>query len=141
MFATKESVNALEARRRELKMSRATLARRSGVSMPTIFRLLTAEDGLENAHLRCVLAIAKALEMVIRFDPDDPVEPLRFRPKRTADVVMEKEAKHKAERLVGMVQATSGLEGQAVSPATVKRMVRRTTCELVAGSPRRIWSD
>ena len=141
MFATRKSVNALEARRRELKMSRATLARRSGVSMPTTFRLLTAESGLENASFRSVLAIAKALDMTIRFDPDDPEEPLRFRPKKPADVVMEKEATLKAKRLVAIVQATSGLEGQAVSAATAKRMIKKTTSELVAGSPRRIWSD
>jgi transcriptional regulator with XRE-family HTH domain len=141
MFATQDHANALEARRRELKMSRASLARRSGVSMPTVFRLLSAPAGLENASLRCVLAIAKALDMVIRFDPEDPVDPLRFRPKVPVDVVMEREAKRKAERLVAMVQATSGLEGQAVPQATVRSMVRKTTCELLAGSARRIWSD
>jgi len=141
MFATQGHANALEARRRELKMSRAALARISGVSMPTVFRLLSAPAALENASLRSILAIAKALGMAIRFDPEDSVDPLRIRPKEPADVVMEREAKKKAERLVAMVQATSGLEGQAVSPATVRGMVRKTTCELIAGSPRRIWSD
>jgi transcriptional regulator with XRE-family HTH domain len=131
--------HGLEVRRRELKMSRAALAQRSGVSAPTVYRILAG--GLDNAHFRYVLAIARALGMTIHFDPTDESEPLRFQAKPDAYTLIEKEATRKAERLVGMVQATSGLEGQAVDPETARGMVRQTAAELIAGSRRRLWSN
>ncbi len=139
MRANKPISRVLEARRRDLKMSRAALAQRSGVSAPTVYRILSG--GLENAHFRYVLAIARALGMAMHFDPTDESEPLQFQPKPDAYTLIEKAATQKAERLVGMVQATSGLEGQALAPAIARGMIRQTAAELMAGSRRRLWSD
>jgi transcriptional regulator with XRE-family HTH domain len=139
MTANQVASNALEARRRELKMSRACLAHRSGVSAPTVYRILAG--GLENAHFRYVLAIARALGMSIHYDPIDKEEPLRFRPRIDASALVRQEARRKAKSLVRMVQATSGLEGQGVDSIAEKNMVRQTVAELMAGSRRRVWSE
>ena len=49
-------------------------------------------------------------------------------------------ARNKARKLVGMVEGTSGLEGQAVSKVDYESMVDRTYHELLAGTNRRLWS-
>jgi hypothetical protein len=54
--------------------------------------------------------------------------------------VREQQAWKKARKLVGMVQGTSALEGQAVSEAAYQAMVERTYHELLAGSNHRLWS-
>jgi hypothetical protein len=57
-----------------------------------------------------------------------------------ADELLEREARQKAERLVGMVQGSAALEGQGLDEATRERMIQRTVHELLAGSRRKIWA-
>jgi transcriptional regulator with XRE-family HTH domain len=116
----------LEIIRRKLGMSRAILARRSGVSLPTVTRILSGKD--TSAHYRNVLAIAVALGVDFRIDVD-------------VEKVRERQARKKARRLVGDVQGTSALEGQAVDRKTYLEMVRRTCHELLAGPRRRLWGE
>ncbi len=40
-----------------------------------------------------------------------------------------------------MVQGTSALESQAVDAATYQRLIEKSVHELLAGSPRRLWSN
>ncbi len=123
-----EILRKLDARRKKLGMSRAIVAKRSGVPMTTVQRILSAGEprpGLSN-----VLAIAEVLGVPLSFDVSSGIDELR-----------ERQARQKAERLVKMVQATSGLEGQAVDAETVERMVRQTAHELLAGPTRRLWDD
>jgi transcriptional regulator with XRE-family HTH domain len=117
----------LDARRRLLKMSYAALAKRSGVSAPTVYRILSGKD--EAASLANVLALARVLGMDLKLEEKIPIEGIQ-----------EKEAQRKAEQLVKMVQGTSGLEGQAISPKKFRQMVRQTIHELLAGSKRKLWS-
>jgi transcriptional regulator with XRE-family HTH domain len=131
-------MNRLEERRRELKISQATLAARSGLSLPTVFRLLSGKLDVVHSRLENVMALAGALEMCFAFDPD--TRELRFTVKRTAETVLNREARRKAARIVSVVQATSALEEQGVDEPTQRRMERQTMHELLAGSPRRIWS-
>ena len=121
------SPNHLEDRRRELGMSLLTLSRRSGVPVPTLYRIL--HDGLEHASFSNVRAVANALGVDLEFTPSD------------VDDFLEQQAKSKAERLVRIVQGTSGLEEQAVDAAAVRKMTKRTVRELLVGSKRRLWSD
>ena len=119
-------LSAFETRRQALGMSIEALAKRSGVSRTTVHR--TLNGGV--ATLPHLVAIAKAmgLELGIR----STVEPEKFK---------QQAARRKAERLVGMVQGTMGLEAQAVRATCVKQMVEQTVRELLVGSKRKLWSE
>src|SRR5229473_2021469 len=89
--------NTLAQRRRSLGMTLAELAQRSGVSLPTVHRILSGKTGA--ASHRNILAVAKALGMDLRAEPVVKASQLRRR-----------QAGEKAKRLMAMVQGTSGLE-------------------------------
>ena len=118
----------LNKRRQELGMSYSVLARKSGVSQATVVRILSGE--YPAASFGNVAAIAEALGMHIQFTATTRVEDLR-----------EQQARAKAERLVRMLQGTSGLEGQALDEDALKRMEKKTVHELLAGSNHRLWND
>jgi transcriptional regulator with XRE-family HTH domain len=118
----------LERRRRELGMTYVTVATRSGVSLPTVQRILSGDR--HNSSFANVMAIAHALDMTIKFQSQIPTDELR-----------EKQAAKRARQLVGLVQGTSGLEGQAIDKNTFEKMVRQTVHELLAGSQRKLWAD
>ena len=120
-------IHDLNKRRRRLGMSRADVARLSGVSVPTVQRILGKQD--HDATLSNLLAIAEALGLGLDIRPDAKVAALR-----------EQQARRKAERLVGMVQGSSALEGQAVDQDTYERMVKQTVHELLAGPNRKLWA-
>jgi hypothetical protein len=109
-------------------MTYKTLAKRSGISMPTVVRILSSKD--PHASFGKVSAIAQALALAVVFQPT-----------ATAQEVKEAQAEKKARRLVGLVQGTSGLESQAVAPPELEMMVRQTAHELLAGPPRNLWSS
>lgn len=127
MDTPKSNLQLMNLRRKELGMSYAALADRSGVSSPTVHRILSGRH--EGARYSNVLALADALGVSLRIDAETPIE--RFR---------QQNARRKAQRLVGMVQATSALEGQAVRDDTVDGMVLRTVHELCAGPSRKLWA-
>jgi hypothetical protein len=54
--------------------------------------------------------------------------------------IREQQAEAKAQELVGMVQATCGLESQAVDQEHIDEMVRQTVHELLAGPNRKLWA-
>jgi hypothetical protein len=115
-------------RRRKLLMSYVALAKRSGVSMPTLVRTLSGRN--PGVSFETVLAIATALGMVVKLEQEIDATQLR-----------EQQAQKKARRLVGIVQATSGLEAQAVSSDVLGEMTQQTVFELLAGSGRRLWNE
>jgi transcriptional regulator with XRE-family HTH domain len=108
-------------------MTLDALAERSGVSLPTVQRVLAGDQA--RASLPSVLALADALEMRLDLEP-----------RSDADEVLDREARRKAERLVGMVHGSAALEGQGLDEPTRERMIQRTVHELRAGSKRRIWA-
>jgi transcriptional regulator with XRE-family HTH domain len=116
----------LNQRRKDLGMSYQALARRSGVSMPTVVRILMGRN--PQASFGNVSAIAQALGMTVSIEPTHSPQDVR-----------ERQAQTKARKLVGIVQGTSGLEAQAVDPDRLESMTRQTVHELLAGSPRRLW--
>ena len=117
----------MERRRKSLKMSRPVLARRSGVSLPTVNRILSGGD--ERATYASLRAIARALGMDFELKSIASEQDLA-----------EQEAHAKAEEIVRMVQGTSALESQAVGRETYIQMIRQTVHELMAGPRRRLWS-
>jgi transcriptional regulator with XRE-family HTH domain len=117
----------LDLRRRKLGMTYEVLAKRSGVSMPTIVRTLTAKN--PQVSFENFLAIAEALGTAVRMEAED------------IDQLLEQQASKKARHLVGMAQGSSGLEAQAVGSRDLDHMTRQTIHELLAGSRRRLWGD
>lgn len=126
MSRSRSQFLALDNRRRKLGMSRAILAERSGVSLPTVQRILSGDH--PTASFANVASVAEALGMEVQFEAKVEVRELR-----------EEQARKKAERLVGMVKGTSGLEGQALDQTTICEMVNRTVHELLAGPRRTLW--
>ncbi len=120
-----ELVRFLDRRRHQLGVTYQALAERSGVSLPTVHRILGG--GQQSARLSTVLAIARVLGVRLNFDAESDVDDL-----------LERQARQKAERLVGMVQGSAALEGQGLDDDTRERMVRRTVHELRAGSKRKL---
>lgn len=117
----------LNLRRRALGLTFAALSARSGVSEPTVKRILGGR--LAEASFTHVVAIARALGTPITAEPQDVEDMLRDR------------ARRKAEAVARIVQGTSALESQAVDDATYRGLVERTFHELLAGSRRRLWAD
>ena len=115
----------LDARRTRLGMSTEILAQRSGLSRQTVHRVLSG--GI--ASFQNVIAIAAVLGMSPSFSPTTSDQEFR-----------EQQAETKAQELVGMVQATCGLESQAVDQEHVDEMVRQTVRELLTGPNRNLWA-
>ena len=114
--------------RRRLGMSYQQLARRSGVSQPTVQRILSGKH--PQASFANISAIATALGLEIFVEPDVDAATLRRR-----------QAEEKAKRLVALVQGTSGLEAQAVEAKVIQEMIEQTAVELLRGSNRRLWGE
>jgi transcriptional regulator with XRE-family HTH domain len=108
-------------------MSFAVVAARSGVSEPTVKRILGGQIG--EASFANVVAIAEALGASLSMSETDPDEMRRL------------QAHRKAEQVARLVQGTSALESQAVDAESYKRLVERSFHELLAGSKRRLWSE
>jgi len=119
--------DVLNRRRKELGMTFEALAKRSGVSMPTVVRILSGKD--PHAGFDKVSAIARTLAVVVAFQPAG-----------TSQEIKERQAAKKARELVGLVQGNAGLEAQAVRAAELDSMTRQTAHELLAGPARFLWS-
>lgn len=108
-------------------MSLAMLAARSGVSEPTVKRILGGQLG--EASFSNVAAIVRALGATLELEETD------------TDELCRQQARRKAERVARLVQGTSALESQAVDSQAYNRLVERSYHELLAGSKRRLWSE
>ena len=124
----------LELRRRQLAMGRAIVARRAGVSLRAVDGILTGTD--RNPRLATIHAIAKALGVSVRVGAETGIEAALG-----ADEMRRQRACEKAERLTAGVQASMGLEAQAIDAAERASLVERTMHKLLAGSGRRLWED
>ncbi len=127
MNGLSDIARTFRVRRESLRMSVSELADRSGVSHATVQRVLSGTE--TTSRFDNVAAIARALGMDLF--ASEKCSHHEFR---------EQQAREKARKLVGMVQATSGLESQAVGQPSLQSMVQQTTHELLAGSSRKLWS-
>jgi transcriptional regulator with XRE-family HTH domain len=109
-------------------MSRAALARRAKVSIPTVHRILTGKE--DSPSVSTVEAIASALGMKVQIVETIDAEQLR-----------ERQAVQRAARLVGMVQGTMGLESQAIDKKSLESLTKRNVNRLLAGPGRRLWDE
>jgi transcriptional regulator with XRE-family HTH domain len=132
--ATFPSLSQLDERRKALGMSRSALARRSGVSLPTVQRVLTGTE--PTPSLPVVHALAQALGVQVNLGHDAAI-----RSTTSATEFRRQRALTKARQLTGMLQATMGLEAQAVAPQTLDDLTERQAEQLLGGSGRRLWDD
>jgi transcriptional regulator with XRE-family HTH domain len=121
-------LDRLNQRRRSLGISCAVLARRTGVSLRTIQRILSGEE--LNPGFSTVASLAHELGIGLRFDDEVDVHKIRRR-----------QAEQKARRLLALVQGNAALEAQAVSSRTMNDLRKQTINELLAGPPRKLWAD
>ena len=121
------SADRLRHRREALGMSFGVLAARSGVSEPTVKRILGGQRA--EASFSNVAAIVQALGASFGMDEVDTEELCR------------QQARRKAEHIARLVQGTSALESQAVDAAAYHQLIERSYHQLMAGSRRRLWAQ
>jgi transcriptional regulator with XRE-family HTH domain len=119
---------ALTERREDLGMSDYHIAARSGVSQPTVYRILSGQN--PNASFEKVLAIAEAMGMTLIVDA--PLSVGDFR--RYA-------ASIKAHDVVNRTMATSALEGQNIDAKTIHEMQDSAKQRLLAGPAKDLWAE
>jgi len=125
---------SLSRRRRDLRMGFSALSERSGVSVPTLKRIINGQS--ENPTLHSIQSIAAALGVEIRIH-----RRIEVVEQSGAYEFREKAAKEKAEKIVRLVQGTSALEAQAVGATDLRTMVKQTVHDLMSGPARRLWSS
>ena len=118
----------LNERRERLGISCSVLARRTGISLRSVQRILSGEE--TNPGFSTVAGLARELGVGVRFDDEVDVRTIRRR-----------QAERKAERLLAIVQGSSALEAQALSRETIRDLREKTINELLAGSDRKLWAD
>ena len=123
----------LNVRRKELGMSFSALAHRSGVPVATVQKILYGQERRPDIHK--VFAIARALGVTVISTPTHVTMD-----STPAPDFCRQQAERKAQQLVGMTQATSGLEAQAV-PEIVCDLTARTVSDLLAGSRLELWRE
>jgi len=125
MRSVRDILVDLKRRQRDLGMPIGVLAELAGISVSTVKRIL---GGNPQVAFASVLALADALGMGDLSNGE------------SVSVMRQRQAEAKAEKLVGMVQGTSSLEGQAVDDSATRNMVDRTVVELLKGSSAALWA-
>ena len=133
MIAPLPTFAAFEKRRKALGISRPALARRAGVSLATVKRVLS---GHETPSLYATHAIASALGMQVSLGSNPSVtEAVDAREFRRAQALC------KARRLAKLVQGTMALEAQAIDSKALEGLVEDNVHKLLSGSSRRLWDE
>jgi transcriptional regulator with XRE-family HTH domain len=97
-------------------MTTVALASRSGVSVPTVKRILAGKS--DSASFANVAAVAEALGIAVSFEARDP------------DDLRREQARAKSEWLARPMADTAGYQ----------RLVERCYHDFLAGPPRRLWA-
>lgn len=123
----RQILSDLSERRALLGMSDYHIADRSGVSQPTVYRILSGKN--PQASFEKVMAIAEALGMTLTTNP--LMEAGEFRACQ---------ADRKAASVVNRTRATSALEGQNFDARTLNQMRDSARQRLLAGPAKDLWS-
>jgi transcriptional regulator with XRE-family HTH domain len=115
-------------RRQKLGISCAVLARRTGVSLRSVQRILSGQE--MNPGFSTLASLAHELGVGVQFDNELDI-----------DTVRRRQAELKAKRILALVQGNSALEAQAVSRRTLRDLREKTIHELLAGPNRKLWAD
>jgi transcriptional regulator with XRE-family HTH domain len=118
----------LNRRRLKLGVSCSVLAKRVGISLRSVQRILSGEE--TNPGFATVTALARELGIGVQFEDEVDLRTIRRR-----------QAERKAARILTLVQGNSALEGQGMQKQTLRDLREQTIHELLAGSPRNLWAD
>lgn len=127
IVSNEKIINQLKLQKKYLGVSCAVIAQKSGVSEPTVNRILSGKH--PSAHFSHVLAIAEVLGVDLGARAKDP------------EVMKREQAIKKAKQIMKLVRGNSALEATATSQDTYKRMINKTVNELMAGSTRALWAE
>jgi transcriptional regulator with XRE-family HTH domain len=127
-------LSQLDSRRARLGMSKADLARRAGVSIPTTRRLLSGR--VRRPRTDALTALAAALGVEVRVSGTPCVVETT-----TVPAFRETQARAKARRLARLVQGTMALEAAAVGADTLHEIEEENVHALLAGPARRLWGE
>lgn len=130
----RQILSQLDRRRARLGMSKADLARRAGVSLPTVQRLLAGRDERPRTDILMAIAVALGVEVRLSESPCvfETTEVSAFR---------EAQARAKARRLARLVQGTMALEAEAVGADVLDDIEEENVHALLAGPARRLWGE
>lgn len=117
--------NLMASQKSELGYSEAYIAKLSGVSQPTVHRILSGAHN--RAAYEDVVKIAHVLQLYISVAGEDPED------------IIERRAQELAEEITRMTLATSQLEGQGFSEKEQRKFIHETKIKLLAGSRRKLW--
>ena len=120
-------VSQLNRQKEDLGMTYAVIATRSGVSEPTVKRILSGQH--PSAHFAYVLAIAECLGVDLLAKP------------KSAHKIRLKQAKEKALKILKLVRGNAALEGNKLSKSATARMLQNTTLKLLSGPSKHLWSN
>ncbi len=134
MAATTQVLAQFDQRRAALRMSMTSLARRAGISVPTVRRLLAGRES--RPRIDIVTALAVALGVEVRLSDSAHVHE-----SVSTEAFREAQARTKAKRMVKLVQGTMALEAEAVGAGTLRQMEQENFHALMAGSARRLWAE
>lgn len=124
---TNPFVRKLSNRRKNLGISQQSLARMTGISLPTVQRVFA---GNPKVSLDNLSKIASTLGLSLTFNTESREEE-----------ILAKRARQKAKELAKMVQGTSGLEAQGLDKEALKDVEDKILSDLLKGSRNRLWSD
>jgi predicted DNA-binding mobile mystery protein A len=118
--------------REALRMSQAQLARRMGVTQPTIARI-EKDEAEGKLTLRTLSRVAEALECNLFY---------ALLPKKgDLEDIVQRQALDKARRMVSKVDQTMILEGQGVSHEERESLIEETATDILARRPSLIWDE
>lgn len=120
-------INELNARKDILGMSNAVIAERSGVSEPTVTRILSGKHIA--ANFEHVLAVAEVLGLDLYIQKSQKPEEMK-----------KAQAERKAKFIMSMVRGNVALESVSISKRHHDTMFERTVDELLKGSNRKLWA-
>jgi len=120
-------IKKLSDRRKNLGMSQHSLAKMTGISLPTVQRVF---KGNKNTSFDSISKIASALGLSLTVDDN----------KKEEEIIADR-AHQKAKELTKLVQGTSALESQGLDSETLKAIEAKIFSDLFKGSRSRLWSD
>lgn len=118
--------NLLAQQKQALGMTEAYIAARTGVSQPTVHRILSGKN--KAAAWKDVIAIANVLGMAVTVTITPPAD------------ILDRRAQDAAAEIARAARATSQLEGQGLSDSAQQELSRETAAWLRA-SPKKLWWD
>ncbi len=120
----------LELRRRTIGMTKEMVAERSGLSPPTVNRILAGQE--KRLVLAALGALANTLSVVVSIGASTEYREVGSKYARS-------KPKPRHDSLWACSRERWGWKRRGVEPQALDQMISQTKCELLAGSRQRLW--